>query len=57
VYQTELNLDGYVADVPDDIPAVADVLVAEDRIEQQKSEDRDFPDVVNICDIVVHLLR
>ena len=41
-YQTDLSLDGYVADVPDDMPAVAAVLVAEDRIEQQKREERDF---------------
>ena len=41
-YQTDLSLDGYVADVPDDMPAVAAVLVAEERIEQQKRDERDF---------------
>ena len=38
----ELSLDGYVADVPDDMPAVAAVLVAEERIEQKKREERDL---------------
>ena len=41
-YQTDLSLDGYVADVPDDMPAVAAVMVAEERIEQQKRDERDF---------------
>ena len=41
-YQTDLSLDGYVADVPDDMPAVAAVLVAEERIEQQNRDERDF---------------
>jgi len=38
-YKTTLHLDGYEAGVRDDIPAVAAVLAAEERIENKKEKD------------------